>query len=50
MPANELGRRGVTARQVDEKPTTAFNPQANATQAHTMEVIRSNDMDRLMAR
>ena len=38
--ANELGRRGVTAVLVDQKPTTAFNPQANATQARTMEHFR----------
>lgn len=37
MLANELGLRGVTAVLVDQKPTTAFNPQANATQARTME-------------
>jgi 2-polyprenyl-6-methoxyphenol hydroxylase-like FAD-dependent oxidoreductase len=40
MLANELGRRGVTAVVVDQKPTTAFNPQANATQARTMEHFR----------
>ncbi len=40
MLANELGRRGVSALLVDEKPTTAFNPQANATQARTMEHYR----------
>jgi 2-polyprenyl-6-methoxyphenol hydroxylase-like FAD-dependent oxidoreductase len=40
MLANELGRRGVTAVLVDQKPTTAFNPQANATQARTMEHFR----------
>src|SRR5919199_2949521 len=40
MLANELGRRGVTAVLVDEKPGTAFNPQANATQARTMEHYR----------
>lgn len=38
--ANELGRRGVTAVLVDQKPTTAFNPRANATQARTMEHFR----------
>src|SRR5215475_3644975 len=38
--ANELGRRGVTAVLVDQKPSTAFNPQANATQARTMEHFR----------
>lgn len=40
MLANELGRRGVTAALVDAKPSTAFNPQANATQARTMEYYR----------
>lgn len=40
MLANELGRRGVTAALVDQKATTAFNPQANATQARTMEHYR----------
>jgi 2-polyprenyl-6-methoxyphenol hydroxylase-like FAD-dependent oxidoreductase len=40
MLANELGRRGVSVLLVDEKPTTAFNPQANATQARTMEHYR----------
>ncbi len=40
MLANELGRRGVAAVLVDAKPGTAFNPQANATQARTMEHFR----------
>jgi 2-polyprenyl-6-methoxyphenol hydroxylase-like FAD-dependent oxidoreductase len=40
MLANELGRRGITAVLIDQKPTTAFNPQANATQARTMEHFR----------
>jgi 2-polyprenyl-6-methoxyphenol hydroxylase-like FAD-dependent oxidoreductase len=40
MLANELGRRGVDAVLVDEKSSTAFNPQANATQARTMEHYR----------
>jgi 2-polyprenyl-6-methoxyphenol hydroxylase-like FAD-dependent oxidoreductase len=40
MLANELGRRGVRAILIDQKPTTAFNPQANATQARTMEHYR----------
>jgi 2-polyprenyl-6-methoxyphenol hydroxylase-like FAD-dependent oxidoreductase len=40
MLANELGRRGIEAVLVDEKPGTAFNPQANATQARTMEHFR----------
>ncbi|NPU09897.1 FAD-dependent oxidoreductase [Bradyrhizobium sp. 83002] len=40
MLANELGRRGVSAVLIDDKPGTAFNPQANATQARTMEHYR----------
>ncbi|GKX34152.1 MAG: hypothetical protein MnENMB40S_17700 [Rhizobiaceae bacterium MnEN-MB40S] len=40
MLANELGRRGVSAILFDEKSSTAFNPQANATQARTMEHYR----------
>lgn len=40
MLANELGRRGVSVILVDQKPSTAFNPQANATQARTMEHFR----------
>lgn len=40
MLANELGRRGIPAILVDPKPSTAFNPQANATQARTMEHFR----------
>ena len=40
MLANELGRRAVTAALLDDKPGTAFNPQANATQARTMEHYR----------
>lgn len=40
MLANELGRRGVTAALFDAKASTAFNPQANATQARTMEHYR----------
>ena len=40
MLANELGRRGVKTLLVDPKPGTAFNPQANATQARTMEHFR----------
>jgi 2-polyprenyl-6-methoxyphenol hydroxylase-like FAD-dependent oxidoreductase len=40
MLANELGRRQISALLVDEKPSTAFNPQANATQARTMEHYR----------
>jgi 2-polyprenyl-6-methoxyphenol hydroxylase-like FAD-dependent oxidoreductase len=40
MLANELGRRAISTLLVDEKPSTAFNPQANATQARTMEHYR----------
>lgn len=40
MLAIELGRRGVRTLLVDAKPGTAFNPQANATQARTMEHYR----------
>ncbi|MBX3609380.1 MAG: FAD-dependent oxidoreductase [Hydrogenophaga sp.] len=40
MLANELGRRGVPCLLLDSKPGTAFNPQANATQARTMEHFR----------
>jgi 2-polyprenyl-6-methoxyphenol hydroxylase-like FAD-dependent oxidoreductase len=40
MLANELGRRGISCLIVDPKPGTAFNPQANATQARTMEHFR----------
>lgn len=40
MLANELGLRNVPCLVVDPKATTAFNPQANATQARTMEHFR----------
>jgi 2-polyprenyl-6-methoxyphenol hydroxylase-like FAD-dependent oxidoreductase len=40
MLANELGRRGVSVALFDAKPSTAVNPQANATQARTMEHYR----------
>ncbi|MBI3710311.1 MAG: FAD-dependent oxidoreductase [Proteobacteria bacterium] len=40
MLANELGRRGISASLFDQKNSTAFNPQANATQARTMEHYR----------
>lgn len=40
MLAIELGRRGVRTLLVDPKPGTAFNPQANGTQARTMEHFR----------
>lgn len=44
MLANELGRLGVRALLVEAKPGTAFNPQANATQARTMEHFRRHGM------
>ena len=37
MLAIELGRRNVTTLLYDAKNGTAYNPQANATQARTME-------------
>jgi len=40
MLAIELGRRGIRTLLVDAKADTAFNPQANATQARTMEHYR----------
>ena len=40
MLANELGRRDIQCLLVDPKASTAFNPQANATQARTMEHFR----------
>lgn len=40
MLANELGLRNVPCLVLDPKATTAFNPQANATQARTMEHFR----------
>lgn len=40
MLANELGRRDIDVVLVDEKAGTAFNPQANATQARSMEHYR----------
>jgi 2-polyprenyl-6-methoxyphenol hydroxylase-like FAD-dependent oxidoreductase len=40
MLANELGRRDIEVVLVDEKSGTAFNPQANATQARSMEHYR----------
>src|SRR4051794_41789305 len=40
MLAIELGRRGIGALVLDQKAGTAFNPQANATQARTMEYYR----------
>lgn len=44
MTAMELGRRGVNCLVVDPKPGTAFNPQANATQARTMEHFRRHGL------
>ncbi|MGA1060274.1 MAG: FAD-dependent monooxygenase, partial [Burkholderiaceae bacterium] len=38
--AIELWRRGIATWVVDTKTGTAFNPQANATQARTMELFR----------
>jgi 2-polyprenyl-6-methoxyphenol hydroxylase-like FAD-dependent oxidoreductase len=40
MLANELGLRGVSCLVVDQKATMASFPQANATQARTMEHFR----------
>ena len=40
MLAIELGRRNVTTLVYDAKNGTAYNPQANATQARTMEYFR----------
>ena len=40
MLAIELSRRGVGVVLVNDRPDTAFNPQANATQARTMEHYR----------
>src|SRR3984957_16453691 len=40
MLANELGRRGIDTILIDQKTSTAFNPQANATQARSMEHFR----------
>lgn len=40
MLSMELGRRGVRSILVDSKKGTAHNPQANASQARTMEYFR----------
>ena len=40
MLAIELGRRNVTTLLYDAKNGTVYNPQANATQARTMEYFR----------
>lgn len=44
MLALELGRRGIPCLLVEPKPGTAFNPQANATQARTMEHFRRHGL------
>ena len=47
MLANELGRRGITAILVDQKPTTAFNPQAKAgTEPGSYTMNRENRYER----
>jgi 2-polyprenyl-6-methoxyphenol hydroxylase-like FAD-dependent oxidoreductase len=40
MLALELGRRGIGVYLIDVKPGIALHPQANATQARTMEHFR----------
>lgn len=40
MLANELGRRGVSTLVIDEESSVAMAPQANATQARSMEHYR----------
>ncbi len=40
MLANELGRRDVAVILLDQDASTAINPQANASQARTMEHFR----------
>lgn len=40
MLANELGRPCVSPVLINDKPSTAFNPQANASRARTMEHFR----------
>ncbi|WP_157044777.1 FAD-dependent oxidoreductase [Roseobacter sp. GAI101] len=51
MLANELGRRGVSVQIVDAEPGVGIAPQANATQARTMEHYRrlglSNDLRKM---
>ena len=42
MLSIELGRRGISALVIDPKPSTAVSPQANATQARTMEYFRKH--------
>src|SRR6185312_14841400 len=51
MLANELGRRGIAALVFCDRPSTSPYPQANATQARTMELYRRLGFaDRLRAR
>ena len=40
MLANELGRRDISVALFNDKEETSRNPQANATQARTMEHFR----------
>jgi 2-polyprenyl-6-methoxyphenol hydroxylase-like FAD-dependent oxidoreductase len=40
MLANELGHRGITTLLFCDRPGTSPYPQANATQARTMELFR----------
>jgi 2-polyprenyl-6-methoxyphenol hydroxylase-like FAD-dependent oxidoreductase len=40
MLANELGRRGIATLLFCDRPSTSPHPQANATQARTMEFYR----------
>ena len=44
MLAIELGRRGIRCLLVDAKPDTAFNPQANATQARFAQEVRAQGL------
>ncbi len=51
MLANELGRRGIATLLFCDRPSTSPYPQANATQARTMEFYRRLGFaDRLRAR
>jgi len=40
MLTNELGRRSIETILIDQKASTAFNPQANLTKARSMEHFR----------
>ena len=40
MLANELGRRGINTKVFDQESGVATSPQANATQARSMEHYR----------